>query len=691
MEPKQKTDGLLPKAEKSKSLVHRQVKCVTLQSAQEIYRQTTEPQNAAPNEYAEQEAERFGQQAVTQIEASANYVQEKVRNAAISRLRSERTEAPQTESAYRQAENVHPRVTEDVMQSGPLKNNRIIEEPKTGIERDSKPVTGEEQPIRTEPAAGKRPAGSFHRKEGKTLHVEHQAQTPVCKTPETAQIHLSKPDPVSEHCIHAGDRRSAVSPKQRLLSGAAKEAHVPDKTAQHTVKQVGQTAKSTKEAAKAAHRSATAARKAAQASAKAAQAAKETSVKAAQATVKIGQAAYRALIAAIKAIVEGVKSLIAIIAEGGWAAVLVIAIIVIVAALCASAFGIFWSNDTEEGYPMTEAIREINDGFIDSVSARINRFKRQYAPDELELVYEGDSDSSGSVMNWPDVLGIYAVSTTTDLEQPTDVITVTPEKVETLRSIFSRMNSVTYKADLDTKEIQATDDGGNLLFDENGEPVMTTKTKLTITIRVASADYRDAANLYSFDENQCELLNRIMEPEFYPLYASLLGDVIGDGGEYGFGSGIQPDLPPNELGYRIVQAAKRYIGRSYASMDCSTLARTAYADVGLTSMKGLSSVRMALKCQEMGCLFTDPSMLQAGDLIFFARYDTKRGKDYCGDERHCGTGKCQRWMHIHHVAIYINDEYLIDSTGGDNSVQIRKHWGVDTAKWKWVFFGRPTT
>ena len=43
------------------------------------------------------------------------------------------------------------------------------------------------------------------------------------------------------------------------------------------------------------------------------------------------------------------------------------------------------------------------------------------------------------------------------------------------------------------------------------------------------------------------------------------------------------------------------------------------------------------------------------------------------------------------LQLYINDEFLIDSTGGNNSVQIRKHWGMDTAKWKWVCFGRPTT
>lgn len=112
---------------------------------------------------------------------------------------------------------------------------------------------------------------------------------------------------------------------------------------------------------------------------------------------------------------------------------------------------------------------------------------------------------------------------------------------------------------------------------------------------------------------------------------------------------------------------------------------------GLSSMNGLSSVYMAKKCEEMGCLFTDPSQLQAGDLIFFSRFDPNKGSEYCGDVNRCGTGKCKRWMHIHHVAIYINDEFLIDSTGGKNSVQIRKHWGIDTAEWKWVCFGRPTS
>lgn len=187
------------------------------------------------------------------------------------------------------------------------------------------------------------------------------------------------------------------------------------------------------------------------------------------------------------------------------------------------------------------------------------------------------------------------------------------------------------------------------------------------------------------------MLSELMLPDYYPLFADLLGDTIGDGGEFGFGLNINSDLPPNTLGAQIVEAAKKYIGRSYSSMDCSGLVKATYRDCGLTSMSGKSSASMAKACEEMGVLFTGPAQLQAGDLIFFSRYDPGRGPEYCGDIGRCGTGKCKRWMHIHHVAIYINDEFLIDSTGGENSVQIRKHWGVDTAKWKWCCFGRPTT
>lgn len=675
-----KTQGIQTTVQKARS---------TMDKAQELAEQ---PAEDSPSDYAEKKVEQSGMEAVHQAGAVAETIgthvrQETIRHFSRKREEDRMAEDEQTQSTAEDRNNDLQEAAQEPVGPDANARNEQPTEPKPQHET----ATQKE----TERASQQRTARSFTEKEGGKPDAQGQANGSSAQS-EEAKNGIPRSD------FHG--KNGTVSPAQRLISGTEEKANAAP-TSNHAVRQTQQTVrmgqrpvkiaeqteKTVKQTGKATQQTAKTAQKSARASAKAAQIAKETSQKTAQATAKAGKAAGKALAAAIKAIIEAGKALVTAILEGGWMAVLIVVMIAVIALILVSSFGLFFSNDVSDGRPMTEAIQEINGDFVDSIQAQINRYKRQYKPDEVELVYEGDTDSDGSVMNWPDVLGIYAVSTTTDPEQPTDVLIITDEKEETLRTIFRRMNSVSYQTEVETEEILAVDDHGNPVFDDEGKRVMEEETTLTITIRVSSMDYREAAALYGFDENQNEMLREMMRPAYYPLFAELTGDVIGDGGEYGFGLDINPDLPPSELGYKIVEAAKRYIGRSYASMDCSKFARTAYADVGLTSMNGLSSVRMAEKCRDMGCLFTDPSQLQAGDLIFFARYDPSRGKDYCGDTNRCGTGKCRRWLHIHHVAIYINDQYLIDSTGGDNSVQIRKHYGQNTARWKWVCFGRPTT
>lgn len=138
----------------------------------------------------------------------------------------------------------------------------------------------------------------------------------------------------------------------------------------------------------------------------------------------------------------------------------------------------------------------------------------------------------------------------------------------------------------------------------------------------------------------------------------------------------------------IVSAAEHYLGASYSKIDCSDLCERAYKACGFTTIAG-SSVAMAEACRDNGVLI-DRDELRAGDLIFFAQFDPDRGSEYCGSERCCKDGepgKCERWQHIHHVAIYVNDKYLIDS--GSGGVRKRAHWGIDTEEWKWVYYARP--
>lgn len=482
---------------------------------------------------------------------------------------------------------------------------------------------------------------------------------------------------------------------ERTASTAHKAVKTSARTAvknsQQSVKVAKHTVKTTEKAAvKTAEVSAKLSQKTAQAAAKAAQTAAKAAQAAAKAAAAAAKAAAKAIAAVIKWIVAAVKALIAAIAAGGWVAVVIIVVVALIAVVLCLCFGVFFSNDSAGGMPMTDAIVSIDDEFTASIQARIDELTANADADVVEILFTGDmEDENSSVSNWVDVLGVYSVYATTG-ENASEVITVTPENIEKLRTVFYDMNSFSVTMETETVEEVEVDEYGAIVLDEDGKPKVKTTTTLYINIEVTSLDYRDGADRYGFDESQMEMLMEIMRPEYYPLFAELCGQTLGDGGEYGLGLDINPGLPDSEMGAQIVQAAKRYIGRSYASMDCSGLVRAAYRDCGLSSMNGLNSASMAKKCQEMGVLFTDLSQLQAGDIIFFARKDARRGEGYCTDHRRCGNGRCKRWMQIHHVAIYINGEFLIDSTGGNNSVQIRKHWGKNGSEWQWICFGRPT-
>lgn len=484
---------------------------------------------------------------------------------------------------------------------------------------------------------------------------------------------------------------------QKAAKGAAKAtqktanaARTSVKTAQRTVKAAQTSVKTAQKTVKTAQQAAKAAQKGMQAAAKAAQMAAKAAQAAAKAAAAAAKAAVKVTLAIIKAIIAAIKALIAAIAAGGWIAVVILIVVVLVIALL-SVFGVFFANEASDGSkPMTETIETINAEFYDSAQKKIDELSE--GAETVEVIYEGDLESLESPLpNWSDVIAIYAAKTSLDPENPADVTVVDEENIERLKKVFYDMNKVTYRAEEETETIIMTDETGAAVLDDNGNSVMQEVTARYIYVNVISADYLEAAEQYALTEDQNQMLSELMLPDYYPLFAELLGDTVGDGGEYGFGLNINPDLPPNTLGAQIVAAAKKYIGRSYSSMDCSGLVRATYRDCGLSSMNGLTSTGMAEKCRDMGVLFTDASQLQAGDLIFFARKDAKRGPGYCTDRNRCGSGKCKRWMQIHHVAIYINDEFLIDSTGGDNSVQIRKHWGISGSEWEWVCFGRPTT
>ena len=283
-------------------------------------------------------------------------------------------------------------------------------------------------------------------------------------------------------------KQSARSAGKKTIKTAGKGAA---KAAQRSVKTTKTAIKTTQQAAKTAQKTAQATVKASQ---KAAQAAKATA-KAAVAGVK---AAVKATIAAVKAIIAATKALVAAIAAGGWVAVAVIVVICLIALICGSVFGIFFSGeDSGTGYTMPEAVTMLNTEFTD----RIEQIKAENPHDELDMDNAGNA---AMIANWRDVLAVYAVRTTTDASSPDEVATLTEEKLDILRQIFWDMNAISYWVETISGDKDESD---------------TVILHITVTVK----DHLQMADEYRFNTEQRKLLEELMQPEYQELFAALTG------------------------------------------------------------------------------------------------------------------------------------------------------------------------
>lgn len=304
---------------------------------------------------------------------------------------------------------------------------------------------------------------------------------------------LEKPEKrVKETARSAGKKTIKTTQK-----ATAKTAQKGVKTAERTAKT---TIKTSKEVAKAAEKGAKATAKAAQ---KAAQAAKATA-KAVAASVK---AAVKVTIAAIKAIIAATKALVAAIAAGGWVAVLVIVIIMLIALLAGSVFGIFFSGeDSGTGLSMPMVVQEINADY----DAKLEAEKAAVSYDVLEM--------SGSRAVWKEVLAVYAVKINTDPDDPQEVATMDDSKKQLLTDIFWEMNSISSHTETSSTTVTTeTDDGnGNIITTETTE----TTTTLYITVSHKTVDEMEAQ--YGFTQQQKDYLADLLADENNQLWSAVL-------------------------------------------------------------------------------------------------------------------------------------------------------------------------
>lgn len=453
--------------------------------------------------------------------------------------------------------------------------------------------------------------------------------------------------------------RTGRKSAKQAMKGTIKTVDKSVKTAKHTVKATTRTIKTSAQAAKTA--------------AKTTQATAKVTIRAAQAAAKAAAAAIKLLAkaaaAAVKAVAVAIKSLVAAIAAGGWVVLVMVIIVGAILFIVNSAFGLFYSNEEtgeENTIPMSQAIAEISGDFSVYVDQQVSN--ASVGHENVTVVYDSGIDGdSDSVNNWVDVLGIYAVRTTMDETEPTEVATVTAEKKQILKNLYWEMNKVLIR----TETVEETDPD-----DEEAEPV----EKTTVYVNISSESYSDAVERYGFTEEQNEMLEELMVPEYHHMFIALIGIDCYGGLTAQELEAIQNSLP-NDIGGDIVRYALTRLGDPYSMakrgqgsyVDCSYLVRWAYNQAGVTSYKAATAAEQARFCVNNDMIISKDE-LRPGDVIFWR----KNGCD------------CGRYREIHHVAIYIGNGLIIEASSSQGCVRIKELWGEGSGgKWQVIHYARP--
>lgn len=237
----------------------------------------------------------------------------------------------------------------------------------------------------------------------------------------------------------------------------------------------------------------------------------------------------------VKEIKKAIESLLRALSGVSVVLLLILILASLIAALVASAFGIFFAGDEsgEGTRTLQEVILEINAEYLET----IDNIEKTVTHDEVT--------KEGYCAAWPDVLSVYAVYVTTKPEGATDVVHLTDEHVKILKDIFWQMTTVTYTTevvtetkmvpDLDDDGNQKKDDKGNLLYKEE----TTSKTILHITINHLTA--AEEASKLSFNIEQMAQLNELLDTKNASLWAELLRGI-------GLGSSELVNLALSQLG-----------------------------------------------------------------------------------------------------------------------------------------------
>ena len=258
---------------------------------------------------------------------------------------------------------------------------------------------------------------------------------------------------------------------------------------------------------------------------------RDTAIKTAKVAKEAGRKVLRAIVAAA-------EKLAAAIGAGGAAAVSVVVVILLVGMLFASPLGIlFAGEDTGTEIKIPDAVATLNGEFTDEIYG----IMEDHPYDELDMQ---EGMEAAMLQNWRNVLAVYAVKVSTDEEHGLDVMTMDEEKLQLLREVFFDANKLVYE--LTTSIV----DGAQ-------------KTILHISLQIKDA--MQMADEYGFTDQQREMLEELLKPDYDDIFLSLIGNYQPDDTPIGPVdiSDIQGTLPDDldPLRESIVLTAYQLLGK----------------------------------------------------------------------------------------------------------------------------------
>lgn len=227
----------------------------------------------------------------------------------------------------------------------------------------------------------------------------------------------------------------------------------------------------------------------------------------------------------------------------------------------------------------------------------------------------------------------------------------------------------------DTTTALTVKDKGQKVKTEKLEEDGRESTQKVLLIKVTLKTYRDMIEDYKFTEEEINLFETLMSPE----YLSLLGATSGGGSEGEFSneqfeaviSGLADKDIKTVLNFALSKLDYPYSqpyrdsGKYY---DCSSLMYYSWLTVGVNlSYEGANTAAQQAKlCNDLGYTVSYEEM-QPGDLIFYS------------------FGYNGRYKNVGHVAMYCGNGMLVDASYSKQKVVYRQVYSRDNI----VLIGRP--